>query len=132
MTRTEYVNPVSNALMYSNTVDGQYLIDSIVPQFDGRKWTVTYNIKISEDGWYTHIMDTGFHARGPDGQPYTIVHPDGTPLEEPVRLNGNGQPVNIDSDFVFNRGPYSKYPRVGALAALRIPDPRTIRFVNVN
>ena len=51
MTRTEYGNPVYKALQFSNTVDGQFLIDTIVPQYTGNKWTVTYNLKQRLEGW---------------------------------------------------------------------------------
>ena len=126
MTRTEYGNPVAKALAFSNTVDGQFLIDTIVPSFDGRAWTVTYNIKYKSEGWSTILMDRGYFWRHPDtGQLLPILNYDGTPVSAPVRLNGRGLPVPDESDNVYNVGPFHKYP-FSTLAVLQIPNPMSI------
>ena len=128
LTRMEYGNPVAKAITYSNTIDGEYLIDSIVPQFDGKAWTVTYNIKIHPRGtWVTYIMDTGVYQRVPYYGDISCLNEDGTPVNDPVRLNGNGQQVPFNSTFVWNLGPFYKWSFApGGIKALKIPDPRSI------
>ena len=127
MTRKEYGNPVHKALQYSNTVDGEYLIDSIIPQFDGKIWTVTYNVKINAEGWLDLIMDTGYHYKDPvNGWIFPILNSgDGTPISEPARLNGHGVPVPENSNDVYNVGPFHKYS-LSSIADLKIPDPCSI------
>lgn len=127
LTRKEYSNPVAKALVYSNTVDGIYLIDSIIPQFDGKSWTVTYNIKIKPEGWTVSLMDAGYHYRE---QTSKLLFPilnsgDGTPISEPARLNGNGLPLPENSNDVYNIGPFHKYSH-SSIADLKIPDPTHI------
>ena len=126
MTRKEYGNPVMKALAYTGTVSNDMLIDSIVPQYDGKIWTVTYNIKIKPEGWAFSVMDTGFHYRDPEtGELFPITYDDGLPVNEPARLDGKGLPMPFDSDEVHNVGPFHRYP-VSSVSALNIPDPRLI------
>ncbi|MCL2710270.1 MAG: hypothetical protein FWE95_05265 [Planctomycetaceae bacterium] len=127
MTRKEYGNPVDKTVRYSNTVDGPFLIDSILSQYDGKIWTVTYNIKYRPEGWTTYLMDTGYYWCDPvTGYRYPILgEDDGLPVNEPVRLDGNGVPVPVDSDYIFNVGPFNKY-ETSLLADLRLPDPHSL------
>ena len=129
LTRKEYGNPVDKALAFSNTVDGIFLIDTIITQFDGKIWTVTYNLKTRPEGWTTQIMDTGYYWRDPQtGRRFPIIGDDGLPVSEPARLNGNGLRVTFDSDEVHNVGPFHRYP-ISPLLALKIPDPRKIMAI---
>lgn len=81
-------------------------------------WRVTYEIHFKFDGWDLVILDAGKNMRtqvGSQGQNTlrwvrdAIRGKDGTPISDPVPLNGFGQPLALPEDgtepvYVWNRG----------------------------
>ena len=137
ITRREYFNPLMKAKTHSNTVNTEIylgaapetlLMDSIVCDFDGKAWTVTYNIKERIEGWQTYVLDTGYYQRGLDGKLYSILGDDALPISEPVKLDGYGRALLNQALPGVNIGPYHKYQK-SAFGVLRLPNPFVINSI---
>ena len=106
-------------------------MDSILPEFDGQRWNVTYNIKERVEGWQTYLLDTGYFDRLPNGLLHSIVADDNTPLSEPAKLNGAGQRLFDQSLPGVNVGPFHKFPQI-PFGLLTLPNPFNIDTVQDN
>jgi hypothetical protein len=140
ISRREIWNPLAKAIAYSNCVNldvfygaaaGTILMDTIVCNFDGQAWNVTYNLKEKPEGWAARIMDTGYYQRGLDGKLYPILADDGTPIYEPAKLNGTGQVLPDQAFPGINVGPFHKYP-AKIFSLLQVPNPFMINTIRSN
>jgi len=135
ITRREIRNPIRKANAFSNTVnDGDYygaeigtlLMDSIIPDYDGQRWSVTYVLKEKPEGWQTNLLDTGYYHRLPNGMLVPILgQDDGLPISEPAKLDGTGHVLSDQSLPGVPVGPYHKYLEM-PFDELRLPNPFTI------
>jgi hypothetical protein len=78
-------------------------MESITPDWDGNVFTVTYTFKHNQRGWGEKYLDTGLREARLEkitvnGEPRTIkrMHPiqlsgSQTPVEEPIKLDGQGR-----------------------------------------
>ncbi len=79
-------------------------------------WSVTYTIKVREEGWRKRILDKGFHVRadGLDGAPGSgtpflpldqvqrrITDKNGVPVRIPALLDGNGGQLKAGRKPIF-------------------------------
>ncbi|MDR2757612.1 MAG: hypothetical protein LBC20_18130 [Planctomycetaceae bacterium] len=134
ITRREYGNPVGKAKIYSNVVNsdnfhgaapGTVLMESVTCSFDGKVWSdVTYTFKERLDGWQTYLLDTGTMELQ-DGKLVSIINDDGTPVSEPVKLNGAGEKLDNQNEDGYNVGPFWKYPAL-SFTALQLPNFYTV------
>jgi hypothetical protein len=135
ITRREYGNPIPKAVALTNTLAGSYfspwLYDSVLPRFDNETgWTVTYNLKYNPQGWFTYILNTGYHYRDPmTGAILPILGDDGLPVSEPVRLTQDGLPIPHHSSARYDVGPFNKY-RVGPSLAEMALSPLADAVIN--
>jgi hypothetical protein len=68
----------------------------------GYFYRVTYRIGYREDGWIAHRLDEGRHELNTDGELVEILDARGSPVTDPVRLNGSGKqlPVGAETQFL--------------------------------
>ncbi|GHT26800.1 hypothetical protein FACS18942_04910 [Planctomycetales bacterium] len=135
LTRTEYINPIAKSRIYRNVVNsdtwygaapGTVLMDSISPskEKDGH-WTVSYKFKYDPDGWEIYILDTGTMQKDSSGKLSAILDKEQAAVQEPVKLDGSGHPLDDQSSDGTDLGPFWAYKEM-PFAALNIPDFSTI------
>ena len=81
-------------------------------------WRVTYELHVNPDGWNRALVDRGVEARAllgdddgkggeinvlNDGEPALrrLTDQEGVPISDPVRFDGNGQPLQEGSPAIF-------------------------------
>ncbi|HBT77614.1 MAG TPA: hypothetical protein DEB39_11990 [Planctomycetaceae bacterium] len=143
VTRKERANPYAKADLYENVVNsddwygaapGEMLLTTIDPDFDGSSFTVTYNFKYKKGGWGEKILDTGlrkFEVQQENGEAESkyvpvriMMQESNTPVEEPVRLDGHGFPLEEENTVGVDlplAGFFWKY-REMPFAALKLPN----------
>ena len=131
ITRKENLNPLGTMLGYANSVNGgdylgmpseTILMESILPEFDGKRWSVTYNMKERIEGWNTYLLDTSYCERLPNGMLVPIFDDLCVPISEPAKLNGLGRVLPNQAGIGAFVGPFKKYPQ-RPFGMLRLPNP---------
>ena len=84
---------------------------------NGKYWQTQYQIERKVGGWYTKVVNEGFHQLvGTDKSVITNLNAgidpkDGTPVSDPVKLNETGGLISHTSTDIFFQVVWSKFPK---------------------
>lgn len=105
-------------------ISAKYVVEGVYAY-----WNVTYEIQFRRDGWLDKVMDRGYRSKTrqtlPDGSlarrrfDYEqLTDANGQPLTKPVKLDGQGKPLEDGKDAVYlDFKPYKILP----FKKLRLP-----------
>lgn len=82
-------------------------------------YAVTYEFELAEEGrdWLVNVVDAGFYERSDGDPPFScILDAEGNPVQEPVKLDGNGKILEAGRDPVVRTWHLFKERDFNALA----------------